>query len=66
MLVYVISHCDQWHSYDSFRLIGVASEEKLDSVLAAIQKKCRYTDEDMEDYIDITEAWVDDIENMNI
>ena len=59
--VYVISHCDQWHNYNSFRLIGVASEENLPSVLDVIQSKLGYTDEEMDQYIDITGTVVDDI-----
>lgn len=66
MYVYVISHCDQWHSYDSFRLIGVASEDNLDSVLESIQNELNYTDEEMEQYIDVTGTVVDNVENMNI
>ena len=59
--VYVISHCDQWHNYNSFRLIGVASEENLPSVLDVIQSELGYTDEEMDQYIDITGTVVDDI-----
>lgn len=66
MEVYVIFHCDQWHTYDSFRLIGVASEENLASVLDVIQNELGYTDEEMDQYIDITSTVVDDVKNMDI
>lgn len=64
--VYVISHCDQWQSYESMRLIGVASEEKLDTVLKKIQRKCHYSDEGMTKYIYVHSTIMNDTDDMNI
>lgn len=64
--VYVIFHCDQWQSYESMRLIGVATEAKLREVLHAIQKGLKYSEEDMNTYIYIKETIPDDISSMNI
>jgi len=66
MTVYVIFHCDAWKMYDSMRLIGVATKTKLDKVLKAIKKKCKYSDEDMETYIYIHETTTNDIKSMDI
>lgn len=64
--VYVIFHCDQWQSYESMRLIGVATEAKLTEVLLAIQEKLNYSEEDMNTYIYIKETFPDDVDSMNI
>jgi len=53
MEVYVLFHCNQWKSYDSYRLIGVVSKTKLQKALKEIKKECAYDDEDMETYIAI-------------
>lgn len=66
MLVYIIFHCDQWQTYDSMRLIGVATKSKLKHVLRVIKKELHYSKEDMETYIYIEEATTNDIEGMNI
>lgn len=64
--VYAIFHCDQWQSYESMRLIGIASEDNLDAVLKKIQKKCRYKDEDMATFIYVHATTMDDTDDMNI
>jgi len=66
MPVYVIFHCDQWQSYESMRLIGVATKSKLKHVLNVIKKTLHYSDEDMKTYIYIEEATTNDIQGMNI
>ena len=66
MWVYVIFHCDQWQSYESMRLIGVATKSSLNRVLRAIQKKLKYSDEDMETYIYVQETKTNDVKDMNI
>ena len=66
MLVYVIFHCDEWKSYDSRRLIGTATKSSLQHVLNVIKRKKKYSDEDMQTYIDIDETFTNDVESMNI
>ena len=66
MWVFVIFHCDQWQSYSSMRLIGVATKSQLKHVLHAIKKKLRYSDDDMDTYIYVEETKTNDIPNMNI
>lgn len=66
MQVYVLFHCDQWQSYASMRLIGVVTKSKLKHTLHVIQKKCKYSSEDMEKYIYIIEMKTNDISGMNI
>lgn len=66
MTVYVIFHCDQWQSYESMRLIGTATDSNLVEVLNAIQKKLKYSDEDMETYIYVEETTPNDVKSMNI
>ena len=66
MLVYVIFHCNEWQEYASMRLIGTASEEQLEEVLSKIQKKLKYSDEDMEKYIYVESTWPNDTQSMNI
>ena len=64
--VYTIFHCDQWQSYASMKLIGVASEDNLDAVLKKIQKKCGYKDEEMTTFIYVQSTIMDDTDDMNI
>jgi len=52
--VVVINHCNAWHDYASFKLIGVVEEEKLEEKLLALQKELGYTDEEMQSFIDVT------------
>ena len=66
MNVAVIFHCDQWQSYSSMRLIGVATQSQLPKVLRAIKKKLGYSKEDMETYIFVKECQTNDIKNMDI
>lgn len=60
MTVYLINHCNAWHEYSSFRLIAVVSGSKLDTTLNKIKKKLKYTDEDMDTYIDIDSVELND------
>lgn len=53
MKVAIINHCNQWHEYSSFRLIGAVPEDDLEDTLKVIQKETEYSDEEMEDYIDV-------------
>lgn len=62
MKVYVINHCNAWHDYSSFKLIGVVEENELDSALERIKKECKYDDEDMEAYIDINEVELNELD----
>lgn len=66
MQVYVIFHCDEWQSYSSMRLIGVATEEGLNNVLRTIQKECGYSNEDMDTYIYVKQTTTDDTSEMDI
>ena len=66
MKIYVIFHCDIWKSYESMRFIGVATESKLRHVLRTIQKECKYSDEDMDNYIYIRETITNDTKEMDI
>lgn len=66
MSVYVLFHCDQWQSYDSMRLIGVATKSSLKHVLHVIQKKLKYSDHDMETYIYVHETITNDTNDMDI
>ena len=52
--VYVINHCNAWHEYSSFRLIGVVEEEHLEKALRKIKKAQGYTEEEMEQFIDVS------------
>lgn len=62
MKVYVINHCNEWHDYSSFRLIGVVEENELDGALEQIKKECDYNDEEMETYIDINEVELNELD----
>ena len=66
MKVYVLFHCDQWKSYDSYRLIGVVSKTNLKKALNKIKKECNYDKEDMETYIAIEECDMDNLEELDI
>lgn len=61
MKTYVLFHCDEWRSYESYRLIGVASEKNLEKALKQIKKECKYTDEDLATYVSIVECKIDDL-----
>ena len=62
MKVYVINHCNAWHEYSSFRLIGVVEENELGGALEQIKKECKYNDEDMQAYIDINEVELNELD----
>lgn len=47
----VIFHCNEYKEKSSYRLIGVVSENMLNSKLEEIKKDNNYTDEDMDNYI---------------
>ena len=47
----VIFHCNEYKEKSSYRLIGVVSENMLNSKLEEIKKANNYTDEDMDNYI---------------
>ena len=51
--LYVINHCDIWHTYASFRFIGVVDADNLDKALRKIKREQGYSDQDMEDYINV-------------
>ncbi|MBQ0142038.1 MAG: hypothetical protein KBT06_04440 [Prevotellaceae bacterium] len=48
----VINHCNVWHEYSSFRLIGVVEEDKVEEAIEQIKNKLNYSDEDVQNYID--------------
>ena len=52
-MVYIVNHCNEWHEFSSFRLIGVFDEGHIKSALNEIQEELDYSDEDMDTYIDI-------------
>lgn len=60
--VVVLNHCNQWHEYSSFRLIGVVNYDEVEDVLTKIQKKLKYSDQDMVDYIDCQLVTVGDLD----
>ena len=62
MRYYIINHCNQWHSYDSFRLIGIVDESKLESSLRKIKKELGYDDDCMEKYVDVNEVVLNDLD----
>ena len=66
MKAYVIFHCDAWKTWESMRFIGVCTETHLRKVLRAIQKTCKYSDEDLDTYIYVTETTINDISEMDI
>ena len=53
MKINIIYHCDEWHSYSSFKFICVCDERNLKSILKNIQKELNYSIEDMEKYIHV-------------
>ena len=63
MQLVVLNHCNQWHEYSSFRLIGVIEEDNLSKAIEDIKKECKYSDEDIETYIDISYT---DLNELNI
>ena len=62
MTLYVLFHCDEWHTYSSFRFIGVVEKEQLQDALNKIKKEQGYNDQDMKDYIHITETYLNDLD----
>jgi hypothetical protein len=62
MTLYVLFHCDEWHTYSSFRFIGVVEKEQLQDALNKIKKEQGYSDQDVKDYIHITETYLNDLE----
>lgn len=60
--VFVVNHCNQWHEYSSFRLIGVFTGSRIDGALRKIQKKQKYSDQDMQDYIDVQEVVTNEVD----
>lgn len=58
--IFVIFDCDQWKSWCSMRFIMVSDEDNLERNLAVIKKKREYSDEDMETYIYIENAYMND------
>lgn len=62
MKLYVINHCNAWHEYSSFNLIGVVTKTNLKRALNKIKKECNYTKEDMETYIDINEVETNELD----
>ena len=62
MHLYVLYHCNQWHEYSSFRLIGVVDESACYQALKDIQEELDYTDEDMETYIHIDEMELNELD----
>lgn len=66
MKVYVLFHCDEWHSYASYRLIGAVSENCLEDAYRKIKEECDYNDEEMETYIATEECNMDDLKDLNI
>ena len=62
MTLYVLFHCDEWHTYSSFRFIGVVDEAHKDKALRKIKREQGYSKQDMEDYIHITETYLNDLD----
>ena len=62
MTLNVIYHCNQWHEYGSFRLIGVVEENKLTKALRKIQNELGYDETDMNDYIHVDEIELNDLD----
>ena len=62
MTLHVIYHCNQWHEYSSFRLIGVVEENKLTKSLRKIQNELGYDETDMNDYIHVDEIELNDLD----
>lgn len=62
MILYVINHCNEWHEYSSFRLIGVVSGDKVEESLKKIRKELNYSEEDMKDFIDVNRVELNDLD----
>ena len=62
MTLYVLFHCDEWHTYSSFRFIGVVEKEQLQNALNKIKKEQGYNDQDIKDYIHITETNLNELD----
>ena len=62
MNLYVISHCDIWHSRSSLKLIGVVNEDELHNAMVKIKKELDYTDEDLDNYIDVQTVELNDLD----
>lgn len=62
MKYYVINHCNEWHEYSSFRLIGVLDENHLEKALRKIKRVLCYSKKDMEDYIDVSHIELNELD----
>lgn len=62
MNLYVIYHCNQWHEYGSFRLIGVVDENHLNKALHKIQNELGYDETDMNDFIHVSDIRLNDLD----
>ena len=64
MEVYVLFHCNEWKSRDSYRLIGVVSKPNLKKALNKIKEECDYDDKELETYIAVTKCNMDNLEKI--
>ena len=60
--LYLINHCNEWHNNVSFCFIGVVDGDHLESTIQEIKKECKYTDEDIEKYIDVNLVFLNDLD----
>jgi len=49
--IYILSSCDAWHSYDSFRTVGAFSMLKM--LIRYLKKYDKLTEQDIEQIISI-------------
>ena len=61
-MFYIFNHCDEWHSRDSFRLIGVVDEDHYDEAYDQIKNECEYSDDEMEEYIDVESVELNELD----
>lgn len=62
MTLYVLFHCNEWHEYSSFKLIGVVDEAHLQEALLTIRTEQQYSIEDMKDYIHTEKIELNDLD----
>lgn len=62
MELYVINHCNEWHEYSSFRLIGVVERDELDGAILQIKKECEYNEDEFNTFIDIQEIELNELD----
>jgi hypothetical protein len=62
MRVAILHHCNEWHEYRSFRLIGVVSETYLQKALLKVKQSLDYTDEELARFVDIEFVEINDID----